>query len=130
MDGETHELNAIDWAQSKTWVDSAEIIFALREDGNPIRLNFNLTDAGILKKGSAVYVLPDANLAGEVRVSLSFLDTARAGLAMQQRILFSEGTVEVTKLTANRLQMTFNGKGHILMEKNLIPIEGTVDIAF
>jgi hypothetical protein len=129
MEGKTHKLNNIDWTKSEATVNAGKALFQLEQNGSPIQLKFNVTDAALLEKGSATYVVPVAKSSG-VTVGLNFLDSSRRGIAMNQRILFSAGTVEVQMLNDHNLKMTFKGDGHPMTDSKTFPIEGSVDIAF
>ena len=84
---------------------------------------------GAPKAGTVVYTLPQDN-AEKIRIDLNFFNHERPGLAMNQRILFSEGTVEIKEVGPNHLQMSFNGKGHPMMDRKSFPIEGSVDFSY
>jgi len=129
IEGKTLSLANIDWAGSKAKITADAISLALSEKGNPLKLNLEVQEAGILAKGSATYTLPQAEK-GEAAVDLSFIDSTRPGLAMKQRVLFSEGSIEIKSVTANSLQMVFKGAGHALMDQKTFPIEGSVNVTF
>jgi hypothetical protein len=129
IEGKALNLATIDWTGSKAKISADAISLALSEKDNPLKLNLEVTDADILARGSASYVLPLANK-GDVSIDLSFIDSTRQGLAIKQRVLFSDGSVEIKSVTANSLQMEFKGTGHALMDKKKFPIEGSVNITF
>jgi hypothetical protein len=129
MEGATHELHDIDWTVSSVTMEGEEIRYYLTEDDNPVSLNLNLANTGILETGSATYQLPEANH-GEATIDLNFFNRDREGKRMQRRIVFNEGTIEIHELTANSLRMTFAGSGHPLMADETFPIEGSVDVRF
>ncbi len=129
IEGKALSLATIDWTSSKAKVTADAISLALSENGNPLKLDLEVMEAGILAKGSATYTLPPAKK-GEAAVDLSFIDTTRPGIAMKQRVLFSEGSIEIKSVTANSLQMVFKGTGHALMDQKKFPIEGSVNITF
>ncbi len=129
MEGATHELREINWTNSTVTVEGDEIRFYLTEDGNPISLNLNLSNTGILQAGSASYQLPEANH-GEATIDLNFFNRDRAGKRLQRRIVFNEGAIEIHELTATSLRMTFAGSGHPLMADETFPIEGSVTVRF
>jgi hypothetical protein len=129
MEGETLELNDINWTESTFDLDGDKVNINLLLEGEPLQLQLNLSDSSILETGAAVYTLPATKDEG-VTIDLSVVNRNRKGIAMNQRIRFSEGTVEIKQLTPNRLQMEFKGKGHPLMERSTFPVEGTVDISF
>jgi len=129
IEGKVLSLANIDWAGNKAKITADAISLALSEKGNPLKLNLEVLEAGILARGSASYTLPLAKK-GEVTVDLSLIDSTRPGLAMKQRVLFSEGTIEIKVVTANSLQMVFKGTGHALMDQKKFPMEGSVNITF
>jgi hypothetical protein len=129
IDGKALGLETIDWAGSKAKITADAISLALSEKDNPLKLDLEVLEIGILAKGAATYVLPLAGK-GEVAIDLSFIDSTRPGLAMKQRVLFSEGSIEIKAVTANSMQMTFKGAGHALMDNKTFPIEGSVNITF
>jgi hypothetical protein len=128
IEGTALNLANIDWTGSKAKITADAISLSLSQKDQPLELGLELTDAGILARGSASYVLPLAN--ADVSVDLNFSDSTRPGLAVNQRMRFSEGSIEIKSVTANSLQMVFKGTGHALMDKKKIPIEGSVDITF
>jgi len=129
IEGKALSLTTIDWTGSKAKITADAISLALSGKGNPLKLDLEVLETGILAKGSATYVLPLAKK-GEASVDLSVIDSTRPGIAMQQRILFSEGSIEIKAVTANSLQMVFKGTGHALMDQKKFPIEGSVNIRF
>ena len=129
IEGKALGLATVDWTGSKAKITADGISIALSEKGNPLKLNLEVLEAGILAKGSATYTLPLAKK-GEVAVDLSFIDSTRPGIAMKQRVLFSEGSIEIKSVTANSLQMVFKGTGHALMDQKKFPIEGSVNVTF
>ena len=129
MEGKTHELTDIDRENSKAESGDGEVALELVQSGNPVELSFNLRDPGIRDTGAAEYVLPDANQ-GDVRIGLNFKDGSRRGIAMNQRIMFTTGTIRIQQLTDHSLKMTFEGTGHPMVDQKSFPIEGSVDIAF
>jgi PBP1b-binding outer membrane lipoprotein LpoB len=129
IEGKALSLANIDWAGSKAKITADAISLALSEKGNPLKLNLEVLEAGILAKGTATYVLPLAKK-DEASVDLSFIDSTRPGIAMKQRVLFTEGSIEIKAVTANSLQMVFKGTGHALMDQKKFPIEGSVNVTF
>jgi hypothetical protein len=129
IEGKALSLATIDWTDSKAKITEDAISLALSEKDNPLKLNLEVTDAGILARGSASYVLPLANK-GDVSIDLSFVDSTRPGISMKQRVQFSEGSIEIKSVTANSLQMEFKGTGHALMDQKKFPIEGSVNVTF
>jgi len=129
IEGKALSLATIDWTESKAKITADAISLALSGKGNPLKLNLQVMEAGILANGSATYVLPLAKK-GDASIDLSIIDSTRPGIAMQQRMLFSEGTIEIKAVTANSLQMVFKGAGHALMDGKKFPIEGSVNITF
>ena len=129
IEGKALGLATVDWTGSKAKITADGISLALSEKGNPLKLNLEVLEAGILAKGSATYTLPLAKK-GEAAVDLSFIDSTRPGIAMKQRVLFSEGSIEIKSVTANSLQMVFKGTGHALMDQKKFPIVGSVNVTF
>ena len=129
IEGKALSLATIDWTDSKAKITADAISLALSEKDNPLKLDLEVLEAGILAKGTATYVLPLAKK-DEASVDLSFIDSTRPGIAMKQRVLFSEGSIEIKSVTANSLQMVFKGTGHALMDQKKFPIEGSVNITF
>ncbi len=128
-EGNTHELHNINWAKSNVTFGKEEINVYLMEDNKPVEMNLRLTDIGILEKGSVVYELPADNK-DNILIDLNFFNSSRKSIAVQQRILFTEGTINIKEITRNSLKMEFKGSGHPLMAKERIPLEGTVNITF
>ncbi len=129
IEGKALGLATIDWTGSTAKITADGISLALAEKGNPLKLNLEVLQTGILAKGSGIYTLPLAKK-DEASVDLSFIDSTRPGIAMKQRVLFSEGSIEIKSVTANSLQMVFKGTGHALMDQKKFPIEGSVNITF
>jgi hypothetical protein len=129
IEGKALSLANISGTGRKAKVTADRISLALAEKDNPLKLNLEVMDAGILARGSASYVLPLADK-GDVSIDLSFIDSSRRGLSMKQRVQFSEGSIEIRSVTANSLQMVFKGTGHALMDQKKFPIEGSVNITF
>jgi hypothetical protein len=129
IEGKVLGIASISGTGRKAKVTADRISLALAEKDNPLKLNLEVMDAGILARGSASYVLPLADK-GDVSIDLSFIDSSRRGLSMKQRVQFSEGSIEIRSVTANSLQMVFKGTGHALMDQKKFPIEGSVNITF
>ena len=129
MEGATHELKNINWATSLVKAAPGELQLSLAQDDNPVSLNFIVEDAALQANGAKVYTFPEAKNA-DGAIDLNFLNTSRKGVAMQQRVVFSEGSLEIQELTEHSLKMTFKGAGHPLMTQDTFPIEGTIDIKF
>jgi hypothetical protein len=129
IEGKALGIASIDGTGSKAKITADAISLALAEKGNPLSLNLEVQAAGILATGSASYTLPLARNNG-MTVDLSFIDSTRPGIAMKQRVLFSEGSIEFKSVTANSLQMVFKGTGHALMDQKKFPVEGSVNITF
>jgi len=108
--------------------DSVQLIFW--EDGNPLKINFNLFNTDILTKGSATYTIPDVN-AEKQKVDLNFFNEDRDVKRTNKRIIFRKGIIEIKKISNNTLQMTFEGEGSGMMEygKNF-PISGKVNVNY
>ena len=115
---------------SKRIFKKDSILLEFWEDGNPLKLNLNLTNTDILGKGSATYTIPDINHP-KVKVDLNFFNAERDVKSINKRIIFRKGTINVTKITENKLQMTFKGEGSGALEygKNF-PISGEVSINY
>jgi hypothetical protein len=129
VEGKVLGIASLSGTGRKAKVTADRISLALAEKDNPLKLNLEVMDAGILARGSASYVLPLADK-GDVSIDLSFIDSSRRGLSMKQRVQFSEGSIEIRSVTANSLQMVFKGTGHALMDQKKFPIEGSVNITF
>jgi len=129
MEGSTHELHNLNWSKSFVHFSQGEINAYLMEDDNPVEMNLRLTDMGILKNGAVVYELPANNKDGIV-IDLNFFNRSRESLVVQQRILFTEGTIDIKEITRHSLKLAFKGSGHPLMSKQRIPMEGTANISF
>jgi len=129
MEGKNHVLSEIDWSKSRAGLEGGKLDVYLEQAENPLTITFSLDDPGLAGHTSAVYELPAANQDG-VALALNFFDSSRHGLAMQQRIVFSSGTVEVLHVSEGRLQMQFNGIGHPVVSKETFPVEGSIDISY
>lgn len=129
IEGKALGLATVDWTGSKANIMANRISLVLREQGNALKLDLEVKDSGILDRGSATYTLPLPKKDG-VSVSLRLVDTGRPGLAVNQRIQFSEGSIEIKAVSANSLQMVFKGAGHAQMDSKQFPIEGSVNITF
>jgi len=129
MEGENHVLTDIDWSKSRAGLEGGKLNVYLEQAENPLTITFSLEDPGLAGQTSAVYELPAANQDG-VALALNFFDSSRHGLAMQQRIVFSSGTVELLHVSDGRLQMQFNGIGHPVVSKETFPVTGSIDISY
>jgi hypothetical protein len=129
IDGKVLGFNGIDPGGSKTKITPDAISLALTQKDNPLKLDLEVMDTGILAKGSASYVLPLAKKDGKT-VDLSLIDSTRPGLAMKQRVLFTEGSIDIKEVTEHSVQVAFKGSGHALMDQKKFPIEGSVNITF
>ncbi len=129
MEGNSHELHNLNWTKSFVHFSGGEINTYLTEDDNPVEMNLRLTDMGILKNGAVVYELPADNK-DNILIDLNFINHSRKSLAVQQRILFTEGTIDIKEITRHSLKLAFKGSGHPLMSKERIPMEGTANISF
>ena len=129
MEGNSHELHNLNWTKSFVHFSRGEINAYLTEDDNPVEMNLRLTDMGILKNGAVVYELPTDNKSN-ILIDLNFFNRSRKSLAVQQRILFTEGTIDIKEITRHSLKLAFKGSGHPLMSKERIPMEGTANISF
>lgn len=129
IEGKPLGLESIDWAGSKSRVTQDSISVDLSAKDSPLKLSLEVLDDGILADGSATYMLPLVNKDG-MSVDLSLIDSTRPGLAMKQRVLFTEGSIEIKSVTANSLAMVFDGSGHALMDNKKFPIKGSVNITF
>ena len=99
------------------------------EDGNPIKLNLNLTNTTVLESGSASFKIPEDN-SPRIKVDLNFFNSDRDTKSMNKRIIFRKGTIEIIELTSNRLVMRFDGEGSGITERNNFPISGKVNVAY
>lgn len=72
MEGHSHVLDPLNWRNSTTTFDGDDVRFYLTADGQPVSINFNLSNTGILSRGSAVFTLPDFNQSGSGTIELSF----------------------------------------------------------
>ncbi|WP_347374484.1 hypothetical protein [Aequorivita sp. Q41] len=114
----------------KTVFKKDSILLLFWEDGNPIKLNFNLTHTNILETGVATYTIPEVN-SPKIKVDLNFYNAARDVKTMNKRIIFRKGTIAIKKLTASELQMTFEGEGSGMMERgDSFPISGKVNVSY
>lgn len=129
MEGSTHELHNLNWNKSFVSFSQGEINAYLTEDDNPVEMNLRLTDMVILKNGAVVYELPADNQGDRV-IDLNFFNRSRKSLVVQQRILFTEGTIDIKEITRHSLKLAFKGSGHPLMSKARIALEGTANISF
>lgn len=129
MEGETHVLRDIDWTQSTVTLEAGEIRFYFAEAGNPVTLNFNLSNTDLLESGAGVYTLPEAN-AGNAAIDLNFFNRNRASSRMQRRIVFDQGTIDIEVLSRDQLKLTFDGSGHPLMDPARFRIEGSISVTF
>ena len=129
MEGKSHQLNDIDWKKSKVEFNGPDIVVNLVQDGSPLEINFALYDSNSLKSGSGTFTLP-AEEKEDVNISLNFKDRSRRGIAVNQRVHFSEGTIEVQQVNEHSLKFSFKGQGHPAMDKKPFPIEGSVDLSF
>jgi len=114
----------------KTIFTNDSIQLSFWEDGNPIKLNFNLFNTNILEKGSVAYIIPEVN-ADQQMVDLNFYNKDRDVKRTNKRIIFRKGTINIAKLTNHALQMTFEGEGSGILEygKNF-PISGKVNVTY
>lgn len=129
MEGQTWDLSDFDRRRSKAEIVDGDFRFYLASEASPIEINFNLPTAGSLDSGSAVFVLPRDNQ-DRAAVDLNFFNKDRAGSRMKRRIIFDEGTIEITEISTEQLRMTFKGSGHPLMDPTRFPIEGAIDAGF
>ncbi|PKA84471.1 hypothetical protein ATE92_2661 [Ulvibacter sp. MAR_2010_11] len=106
------------------------ILLEFWEDGNPLKLNLNLTNTDILENGAATYTIPDINHP-RVKVDLNFFNAERDVTSINKRIIFRKGIINITKISESNLEMTFEGEGSGALEygKNF-PISGEVFITY
>jgi len=128
MEGQAWDLGDFGPAGYRVATEGDEIRFTLAGDDYPVSINFNV-DRSVLEAGAASYSIPQANQE-HVRVDLSLFNTERPGRRMQRRVVFSEGTIEIAEIAANRLRLSFKGAGHPLMDPVTFPIEGAIDAEF
>ncbi|TXD82097.1 hypothetical protein ESY86_15625 [Subsaximicrobium wynnwilliamsii] len=130
IQGKAFGIHQKNLESQKATISNDSILFELWEDGNPLKLNFNLFNTDILSKGEATYKIPDAN-SGQVKVDLNFFNGDRDTKRMNKRILFRKGTISISKISENELKMTFDGEGSGIMEDGkTFPISGKVDVNF
>ncbi|RMA58797.1 hypothetical protein [Ulvibacter antarcticus] len=115
---------------SKSIFKKDSIFLEFWENGNPLKLNLNLTDTNILEKGHATYIIPDAN-SPEIMVDLNFYNANRDTKRMNKRIIFRKGIIEIEKISDTQLQMKFEGEaGGMLNFDNNFPISGKVNVNY
>lgn len=128
MEGKTHKLEQGELLPDiKTVFNRDSILLLFRGEDNPFQLNFNLTHTDILAKGAGSYTIPEAN-AGKAMVDLNFFDMERDAKRINKRIVFRKGTIQIQKLTENKLEMTFEGTGSGMLDsKNSFPVSGKIN---
>ncbi|MCT8328893.1 hypothetical protein [Albidovulum sediminis] len=127
MEGATHDLDPVDGASSTVTSDDTGVLFYLTATDQPVSINFNLFDRSVLTQGSVDFTLPADN-APKARVELSFFNPEREGRRLQRRIIFSEGTITVRRISERSLALDFDGQGHPLMDATMFPIRGTIEV--
>ncbi len=130
MEGKTHSILQKNIVPKDVRFESDTLQFLFYAEDNPFQLNLNLTSTDITNKGSAIYAIPEAN-ATNSSVDLNFFNGERRGKKMNRRIVFRKGTINIQKLTKNKLEMTFKGEGGGMMDrKNSFPVSGKVNVSY
>lgn len=130
MEGTTHMLPQKELNPVTTTFETDTLQFVFYTNDNPLQINLNLTNTNILEKGAATYTIPDVNHQ-KVKVDLNFFNNNRDVKRMNKRIIFRKGIIDITKITENELQMTFEGEGSGMMESGQnFPIRGEAKVKF
>lgn len=130
MEGKTYTMQQNDLAPIQLNIPKDSLMYSLYTNDSPVSINFNLTNTGVLKEGSRTYQIPEAN-SGPVLVDLSLFDKDREVSRMNKRIIFRKGTIDIKKITAHALHMTFEGEGSGMMEHTKsFPITGLINITY
>ena len=130
MEGKTYTMQQNDLAPIHLNIPKDSLLYNLYTNDSPISINFNLTNTDILQEGSKTYQIPEAN-SGSVLVDLSLFDKYRDVSRMNKRIIFRKGKIDIKKITAHSLHMTFEGEGSGMMERSKsFPITGLINITY
>ncbi len=130
MEDKTFTLHQKELVNNILTIKNDTLQFVFYGNENPFKLNLNLNNTDILKQGSATYTIPDINQP-KVKVDLSFFNNERDVTSINKRIIFRKGTINVTKITENKLEMTFEGEGSGALEYGKsFPISGEVSINY
>tara|TARA_R110002049_G_scaffold72563_4_gene187801 strand:- start:5584 stop:6123 length:540 start_codon:yes stop_codon:yes gene_type:complete len=131
MEGNVFQIKQEDLEPKMKKIFKKDSIFLeFWEDGNPIRLNLNLTHTDILEQGTTSFQIPEDN-SPRIKADLNFFNTERDVKRMNKRIIFRKGSIEIKKLTNNRLEMTFEGEGSGMMDRNnTFPISGNIMVNY
>ena len=130
LEGKTHTITQDDLEAINVSFDDDILQFTLYQEGNPFQLNLNLNNTGLLTKGSESYKIPDAN-AMKTKVDLNFFNADRDVKSMNKRIIFRKANIEIKQFTKHKLEMTFEGEGSGMMERDKnFPISGKVNITY
>ena len=130
FEGELHTIKQEDLQPNIVDNIDNEIRYSIWQDGNPIQLNFNIKN-DILEKGSGVYNIPEDN-SPKIKADLNFFNSKRKVSSItNKRIIFRKGKIIITQLTEHKLEMTFDGEGSGMRERDKsFPISGKVNINF
>jgi len=130
FEGELHTIKQEDLQPNIVTNIDNEIRYSIWQDGNPIQLNFNIKN-DILEKGSGVYNIPEDN-SPKIKADLNFFNSKRKVSSItNKRIIFRKGKIIITQLTEHKLEMTFDGEGSGMRERDKsFPISGKVNINF
>jgi len=106
------------------------ILFNFWQDGNPVRVNFNL-ESEILEKGSGEYNIPEDN-SPKIKADLNFFNQDRkVDSKFNKRIVFRKGKIVIKQITKNKLEMSFEGEGSGMRERDKnFPISGKININY
>ncbi len=128
MENQVFRIQQKELLPVKTRVTKDSILLLFRADKNPFQLNLNLIHTDILSKQKTTYSIPEAN-ASKTKVDLNFFNRDRDVSRINKRIVFKKGTVEIKKLTRNKLEMTFKGEGSGITERGgNFPISGKINV--
>ncbi len=129
MEGKTYEMDNVNWVDSTVTHVEDEIRFYLVQDNIPVKLNLNMKRDAVPAGDSMTFKIPDVNRPNMV-VELSFYDLGKQASRMKKRIVFSEGVIEILDYGPNTLRVAFKGQGNPLMDTEMFPIEGSINIRF
>lgn len=134
LDGTLYEIEQDSLRNDMVTFENKLILFYLRAKDypeNPVRLNFNLHNTGILEKGSATYNIPETKPDTGELVELDFWDHKHKGDAVHSRVIFKKGEIQITQLTKNKLVMSFSGEGNGTLSRTAnFPVSGKVNISY
>ena len=128
MEGKTLGLKQSNLEPQKAIISTDSILFEFWDDSSALKLNFNLFNTNILEEGTASYSIPDSNGSKQL-VDLNFYNKDREVKRINKRIIFRKGTITISKITKNELNMTFDGEGSGVLEYGkTFPISGKVNV--